>query len=175
MKTRTCLEPIATGAGLILLMVFGCTPRDKAVQAQVMPTPVRTVPGEPTVPTAKPPKAAPAVVIAPSAPAQASWMDIKDLTFERRGEFLAGASALEGVLEGQISGLNAKRAAMTAETKEWDFAMKELDASRSYLKSTIDEAGRATPEIWDQEKEKVGTAIQRVQDACDKVRTTTTS
>jgi hypothetical protein len=175
MKTHISFAPIAAGVGLILLLAPGCAPREKAVQVQSAPTPEKTVPAQPTVPVAKPVKVVPVAVNSPSVPAPVSWMDIKDFTFQERAAFLAGAAVLENTLAGQISELNAKRAVMTAETKDWDFAMKELNDSRDYLKSTIDEAGRATPESWGQEKDKVGTALQRAQDALEKVRMTTTS
>jgi hypothetical protein len=39
----------------------------------------------------------------------------------------------------------------------------------------IDEAGRATPDTWEQEKDKVDEAWQRTQAAFDKVKITTTT
>jgi hypothetical protein len=120
-------------------------------------------------------KVAPVAGNSPPAPVTASWAAIKDLGYEQRAGFLSGAGGLEAILAGQISELNAKRASMTAEAKDWDFAMKELNDAHSYLKSVIQEAGRASPETWDQEKDKVGEAWQRAQDACDKVRMSTTS
>ena len=175
MKTHIFLTRIAAGVGMIVLLAPGCAPREKAVQTQNAPTPARTVPTQPAVPVAKPVKVMPVVVNSPSPPAPASWMAIKDLTYGQRADFLAGAAALENMVVGQISELNARRAVMTADTKDWDFAMKELNDSRSYFKSMIDEAGRATPESWDQEKDKVGMALQRAQAAVEKVRMSTTS
>jgi hypothetical protein len=63
----------------------------------------------------------------------------------------------------------------TTDTKDWDFAMKEMSDSQAYLKSMIDEAGRATPDTWEQEKDKVDEAWQRTQAAFDKVKITTTT
>jgi hypothetical protein len=81
------------------------------------------------------------------------------------------------MLSSEVAELNAKRSSMpsTVETKDWDFAMKEMSDSQAYLKSMIDEASRATPDTWNQEKDKVDEAWQRTQAAFDKVKITTTS
>jgi hypothetical protein len=63
----------------------------------------------------------------------------------------------------------------SSDDKDWDFAMKEMNDSQAYLKSMIDEAARATPDTWGQEKDKVDQAWQRAQEAFDKVKVTTTS
>ena len=69
-----------------------------------------------------------------------------------------------------------KRAALpaTVDTKDWDFAMRNLVDAQSYLKSTVDEAGRTTPEFWNQEKDKVDQAWQKAEESFDTVRTATT-
>ena len=53
--------------------------------------------------------------------------------------------------------------------------MKEMADARAYLKSTGEEANKATPETWLQAKEKVGQAWTRTQEAYDKVKASTTS
>jgi len=175
MKTRSTLSPFVVGAGLILLLASGCARSDKVAQAKSAPTPEHTGAIQPSAPAIKPVKVTPIAVSLPSAQASDTWAAIRDITYEQRAEFLAGAASLENVLAGQISELNAKRAAMRASTTDWDFAMKELNDSQAYLKSMVEEAGRATAETWDQEKDKVGMAWQRAQAACDKVRMSTTS
>lgn len=175
MKTRTFLAPIGAGLGLILIVACGCARSDKAAQAASVPTPQRTGEVQPAAPTARPVRVSPVAANSISAPAGDSWAAIKDMTYEQRAEFIAGAASLEEMLAGQISELNARRAAMTANTTDWDFAMKELNDSRAYLKSMVEEAGRATPETWDQEKDKVSMAWQRAEEACEKVRMSTTS
>lgn len=175
MKTHTLLGPFAVGAGLIVILASGCTPSDKAARTKTTPTPERTGAVKPAVPPARPVKVTSIGGGSTSGQASGTWAAIKDLTYEQRAEFAAGAASLENVLAGQISELNAKRATMTASTTDWDFAVKELNDSQAYLKSMAGEAARATPETWEQEKDKVGAAWLRAQAACDRVRMSTTS
>jgi hypothetical protein len=83
---------------------------------------------------------------------------------------------MEGQLDGQINVLKAKRATMTTDTKDWDFAMSGMSDARSYLQSMAAEVGAVTtPDTWNEEKEKVHQAWLKAQDAYDKVRTSTTN
>jgi len=109
--------------------------------------------------------------------ASAKWSDIKDCTYDMRAQFFAGLKQLEARVDVQISELTAKRAAMksTTDTKDWDFAMKEMNDSRTYLKSVGDELNKASTETWTQQKETVGQAWVRTQEAYDKVKSSTTS
>ena len=109
--------------------------------------------------------------------ASANWSDIKDCTYDLRDQFFAGLKRLEAKVDAQISELTAKRAAMksTANTQDWDFAMKEMRDARTALKSMGEELSKATPETWDQLKDKVGQAWVRTQDAYGKVKSSTTS
>jgi hypothetical protein len=118
-----------------------------------------------------------AVAVVASAPASNNlWTDIKDDTYETRAHFSAGVGRLSAKLDDQIRELKAKRAAMTTDTKDWDFAMKEVDDSRSMLTSTMDALAKATtPETWADAKEKIGVAWQRSQLAVDKMNSTRTS
>jgi hypothetical protein len=166
-------------ASLALILSSGC--REKTAGSQPQATqvqPTSAQPGvQPEVPIARPAQNVPIAVQSVSDQAAASWVAIKDFTFDQRADFIAGAGRLQGMLASQIAELNAKRASMpsTVETKDWDFAMKEMNDSQSYLKSMIDEASRATPETWGEEKDKVDQAWQRAQEAFDKVKVTTTS
>jgi hypothetical protein len=128
--------------------------------------------------------AEPAPVATPSAPvaaapdaASARWTDIKDTTFELRARFFTGFERLEARLDGQISELKAKRATMkgTTGTKEWDFAMKEMDNAHAYLSATGKELAQAGPDSWDQVKDRVGQAWVRAQDAYKNVKSSTTN
>ena len=105
------------------------------------------------------------------------WIDLKDHTYDSRAQFFAGLKQLEARVDRQIAELTAKRAAMpsTANTKDWDFTMKEMVNSRSYLKSMGEVLAKATPETWNQEKDKVGLAWVRTQEAYAKVKASTTS
>lgn len=119
----------------------------------------------------------PAATAAAAETASAQWSDIKDHTYEKRPEFFAGLKRLETKLEGQIRELVAKRATMTGitDTREWDFAMKQLESAQSYLKSVGAEATKASRETWDQAKDKVGRAWDSAQDAYGKVKSSTTT
>jgi hypothetical protein len=174
---------LAVSAGLVSLVLTSC--RDKTAAPETtqvqpppgQPTPVQVLPAQPSVPIARPAQAVPIAVQSVADQASASWVAIKDFTFDQRSDFIAGANRLQAMLSSQIAELNAKRASMpsTVDTKDWDFAMKEMNDSQYYLKSMIDETSRATPETWSQEKDKVDQAWQRAQEAFDKVKVTTTS
>jgi hypothetical protein len=77
----------------------------------------------------------------------------------------------------QIEELKAKRAAMTASTRtaDWDFAMQEMHRARSTLKFACDELVKATPETWNQQRDRVGEAWDRTQNAYSAVKSSTTT
>ena len=106
----------------------------------------------------------------------APWIEIKNDNYDQRVHFAAGVERLSARLDRQISQLKALRAGMTTDTKDWDFAMKEVDDSRSFLTSRISElAQTTTPETWIAAKDKIGEAWKRSQLAVDKMNTTVTS
>lgn len=164
---------LAAGTCLAALMILGCSGGNGPAQTQAVgPAPVQ-VPQAPAVAMATP---GPGAVVA-SAPVAApgSWTDMERLTYDQRSAFLTALSGLVAKLDGQIGALNAKRATMTTDTKDWDIAMMDVTAARAYLAGLVSEVSRASPDTWDQEKDRVGAAWQKAEDACDKVRTTTTS
>jgi hypothetical protein len=183
MKTPLPHTAIALSVCLASILPVGCSGGEKSAQDQVQaaPAPAQVVavqqPAQQPVPIARPPQNVPIAVQSVSDQAAAAWATIKDYTYDQRADFLSGAGRLLGMLSSEVAELNAKRASMpsTVETKDWDFAMKEMNDSQAYLKSMIDEAGRATPDTWNQEKDKVDEAWQRTQAAFDKVKITTTS
>lgn len=104
------------------------------------------------------------------------WSDIKDIAYDQRAEFFAGLKIVQSKVDAQIAELAARRGAMTSktETKDWDFAMKEMIESRAYLQSTGEALAKANPETWMQEKDKVGQAWERTQAAYARVKSSTT-
>jgi len=116
-----------------------------------------------------------ATAASPDAPTT-KWSDIKDIAYDQRAQFFAGLKIVEAAVDAQIAELTAQRAAMTSktDTKEWDFAMKEMIESRAYLKSTGETLVDATPETWAQARDKVGLAWERTQSAYSKVKSSTT-
>ncbi len=174
MKTRPPLRTLAAAAALSALLLSGCSRGNAPAQGQAQAAPA---PAAPVVPVVTPAQRVPIAVQSDSVQAAASWVAIKDFTYDQRADFASGAGNLLSMLAGQVAELKAKRASMpsTVETKDWDFAMKEMDDAQAYLRSMIQEAGRATPDTWSQEKDKVDEAWQRAQEAFDKVKVTTTS
>jgi len=115
--------------------------------------------------------------VAASPPATVvSWADIENDSYDLRVHFLAGYKQMEAKVDEQIRRLKAKRATMTGttDTEDWDFAMKEEENARDYLRSIGDELNHATPQTWEDERAKAGRAWVRSQDAYDKVKTSTT-
>ena len=176
MKTNRFLESITVAFGLAVFSTAGCAEKEQTADAPLSPAKdststiaTTTVPGPTTT----------AQVTAAANPddAFAKWTDIKYCTYDTRAQFFAGLNRLQARVDEQFSRLTAKRAAMTstANTKDWDFAMKEMGDARSNLKSMGEELRKATPETWDQEKDKVGQAWVRTQEAYDKVKSSMTS
>jgi hypothetical protein len=176
MKTNRFLKSITVAFSLAVFSTAGCAEKEPTAKAALPPAKdaastavMTTLPGS----TA-------AVQVAPAASPDAAipkWIDIKDCTYDTRAQFLAGFNRLQARVDEQIRSLSARRAAMTstADTKDWDFAMKEMGDARSNLKSMGEELRKATPETWDQEKDKVGQAWVRTQEAYDKVKSSMTS
>jgi len=104
------------------------------------------------------------------------WSELQDLSYDQRAQFFAGLKRLEAIVTAQVAELTAKRAGMkaAANTKEWDFAMKEMLDAQVSLGSAGLESSRSNPEMWSQQKEKVGQAWVRTQEAYKKVRSSTT-
>lgn len=104
------------------------------------------------------------------------WTDIKGDTYSLRAHFANGTQRMAARLDEQVGELKAKRSGMTTDTKDWDFAMKEVEDSRALLADRINSLGKATtPETWEDAKEKVGEAWHRSQLAVDKMNSTRTS
>jgi|GEM_PF-1102356 hypothetical protein len=104
------------------------------------------------------------------------WAQIRNDTYAQRAHFSEGVSRLSNRLDRQIGLLKAKRATMTTDTKDWDFAMKEVMEARSYLSSRMDELSKTTTEeTWNAAKDHIGEAWKRSQLAVDKMNATITS
>lgn len=104
------------------------------------------------------------------------WVDIKNDTYEQRTHFVAGVDRLSARLDSEIALLKAKRASMTTDTKDWDFAMKEVEDSRSVLTSRTTEMVKVnTPEAWTAARDGIGEVWTRSQLAVDKMNSTVTS
>ncbi len=108
--------------------------------------------------------------------ADQAWSSLKDDTYDQRDQFLSGVNRLSARLDDQIRDLRAKRAGMSKDTSDWDFAMKDVEESRSLLTSRITELKAAnTPETWLSARDNIGDAWKRAEGAVDKMHTTVTS
>ncbi len=172
MKPNRLTKLIVLAVPLVALSTAGC--RGKEERPNIAKPPAH----ESTATTAKTEPASIAQVAAsPGADlTPVSWLDIKDLPYDLRGEFASGVQRMNSIADVQVKELAAKRAAMpsTVDTKAWDFAMKEANDARTSLKSVASEAEKSTPETWSQAKEKVGVAWERMQDAYKNVLASTT-
>jgi hypothetical protein len=165
MKTNRFTNLVTAAIGLAAFSTAGCAEKEKSAEPSPSPTTAvesRTVP--------------PAAAVSPEV-AAARWSDIKDCTYETRGQFFAGLTRLEARVDDQIRELTAKRATMDGKTstQDWDFAMKEIENARTNLKSMGEELHKASPETWAEQKDKVGQAWVRAQEAYGKVKSSTTS
>jgi len=100
-----------------------------------------------------------------SAAVSASWDDIKESPFEMRAEFVAGLRRLEDKLDGQIGELTANRAHLQNDAHDWAYAMIEMTAARSDLKSLAIDAGNANAGTWNASKGKIAKVWQGSQKA----------
>ena len=120
--------------------------------------------------------AAVAGVDAAQKPTDAGWLAIENDTYEQRAHFERGARRLSAVLDDQIRVLRERRAAMIADTKDWDFAMKEVNEARVLLTGRINDLAKvANPEDWAGARDRVGEAWRRSQLAVDEMNATRTS
>ena len=165
MNTNRITHFTTAAFGLAVFSIAGCSEKSHAADAAVPPAATNSATAVPVATTVSAEAASP------------QWNDFKDYTYDTRASLFSGLKQLEAKVDQQMSKLTAKRAAMnsTVNTKDWDFAMKEMVEARSYLKFTMEELKKSTPETWDQLKEKVGQAWVRSQDAYDKVKSSTTS
>lgn len=157
-------------AAILTLGAFSVSSALAQSEKPAPPTPAEP-PAAPTPPPAAP---APAVPAAPEFPT-AQWADIREYSFDQRATFFSGLKAVEAKVDAQIAELEAKRAAMdpATDTRDWDQAMKEMVMARADLKAASEEIRKAKPQVWNEQKDKVGQAWTRTQDASTKVKLST--
>jgi hypothetical protein len=175
MKTNRFINLTGVAFGLAAFSTVGCAEKEQTAKT-ALPS-AKDVAAANATPAGSGPVGIPVVAPLVFDAASARWSDIKDLNYDSRVRFFDGLMRLEARLAGQISELTTRRAAMNSsiDTKPWDFAMKEMGDSRSYLKDMGDNLNKATAETWAQEKDKVGQAWTRTQAAYDRVKSSTTS
>jgi hypothetical protein len=104
-----------------------------------------------------------------------AWTNIKDYSYAQRADFVAVFAKMVAKFDDDIRALNAKRATMTNDTKEWDFAMKELNNARADVQSKTTDLSKATPETWVEARDRLGAAWDRARNAYRAVTASTTS
>jgi hypothetical protein len=174
---KTSRAPFLTavmGLAVLSLAVCSCRAKDTAQPQNPPSAPPDSTP--PPAPSAPSNKGDAAQEDPADTTAATTWAAIKDYTYDRRSDFIAGLSLMGGRLDAGMQVLNAKRATMTdGAAKDWDFNMKELHNARDYLQSTSSDLEKATDSTWADAKDKVSQAWERVRNAYDKVRHSTTS
>lgn len=185
---------------VFLPILLGCSARDEAaapppakvaainpvpapvvattVQAAVVTPVIPSVPTDPALPapvTPMPGLSAPSVAVSGDVPASETWNAIKGDTYDQRADFAAGLERIATRVDNAIQILTAKRSTLPeTSTQDWDFAMKELGEARTNLRYQFTELNKATPETWNETKDRVGGAWQRVRDDYDQVKLSTT-
>jgi hypothetical protein len=164
-KTNRLIHFTAAAFALAAFSSAGCAEKQRTAETSLPPAPSGSTNA------VEPPATASADV------ASARWSEIKDCTYGTRTVFFAGLARLEARVDDQIRELIAKRATMDGKTstQDWDFAMKEMENARTNLKSMGEELNKASSETWEQQKDKVGQAWARTQEAYGKVKSSTTS
>lgn len=175
------------GAALLTLVLLAPPACSKTTSA---PPPAPANPAVPTTPPPPPPVVTPvppASVTPPVAPQPATpnpgplaktpdlaWTDLKALSYDARQELFAGLVRLNAQVDARLATFTTRRANLKAstDTAGWDFAMKAFVNARAYLQSTSAEMDRATPQTWDQYKDKLGRAWDRVREAAAEVEAT---
>ena len=176
MKTNLLLKFTTVALGMAALTSAGYAQDEQAANASLPPANAATATAATTT---VPGPATTAQVMADASPdaSLASWFAIKDCTYDMRAQFFVGFNRMLDRVDLEIGALTAKRAAMksTANTQDWDFAMKEMRDARSNLKSAGAELSTASPATWAQEKDKVDLSWKRAQKAFANVKASTTN
>jgi hypothetical protein len=105
-----------------------------------------------------------------------AWQNIQYYPYEKRSDFNAVFTRMVAKLDDDIRDLNAKRATMKNDTRDWDFAMKELNNARADVQSKLSELSRTTnADTWAEARDRLGVAWDRALTAVRNVQTSTTS
>lgn len=177
MNTNRFTRIIASVVGLFAFASAGCaekaTPGDGGTPALKQDVTANPAPAAAVATTPSSPTEAKAAVVATNV----RWADLKNHPFDSRELLMTGLVGLEAQVAEQVKALKAQRTGMKAstDTQKWDLAMKEMLDAQAYFAAMVIELGKSTREFWDQNKDKVGLAWVRTQDAYGKVKASTTT
>jgi hypothetical protein len=159
----------ATAFALAALSTAGCAEKDQAAAPPAANPSVVANDAVPVPPTS---------LVPAETPALSGWSPFKGYTFEQRDLLLDALKPLPAQVELQITDLHDRRAAMVrrdVNTADWDFAMQEMIAARSYLIGLAADLSKTPGETWELQKTRFGQGWLRTQEAYTKVRASTTS
>jgi hypothetical protein len=97
------------------------------------------------------------------------WDNLKNYTFEKRGDFTATLKARQADLEAGVSKLRAEYSDATASASR-KAAMAELKDSEADYKEKLAALGNATADTWSSVRDNVATSWDRLQASYAKAR-----
>jgi outer membrane murein-binding lipoprotein Lpp len=98
-----------------------------------------------------------------------TWESVKDFTFEQRTDFSASIDRMCRSMDNEIEVVKAKASSTPgAAAADREAAVKDYDAARVDLKTSLANLNNATAADWSDAKEKVAAAWRRVKADYDK-------
>ena len=96
-----------------------------------------------------------------------TWDNIKDYTYEKREDFADSAKAMSSRLEAESAELRAEVSGAQASASR-KAAWEEFKSSQADFDDKVDALGQASSDTWDQAKDEVKAAWERVEAAYHK-------
>jgi Skp family chaperone for outer membrane proteins len=101
-------------------------------------------------------------------PNSASWNELRSYTFERRGEFNSSLNAMSSKVDAEIATLKSKASGANADNKQE--ALKEVQKAKAEFDGKAAALGRASQQQWEESREEVAEAWERLQSALQRAR-----
>lgn len=106
---------------------------------------------------------------ASTSPATESWTELRTYSYDRRGEFNSSLNAMSARVDAEISSMKADASGAKASQSRQD-AMKEVESAKSDFDGKAAALGRASKDTWDQARDELAAAWDRLQAALQKAR-----
>ncbi|MGH8019059.1 MAG: hypothetical protein ACREIA_12345 [Opitutaceae bacterium] len=101
-----------------------------------------------------------------STAAASTWNSIKDATYDERASFRSGVDKMAASIDRNVDQWSDKASTLPAASRDaWNEGLAELKDARSELSDKLDNLGDATAATWDDAKDGVQQAWDRVQRA----------
>ena len=120
---------------------------------------------EPPAPIIPPTDANVSGAVAVKTASEQTWEQIHGYTFAQRDAFMTGLRRIEDQMAKSIDALKVRRSTYLGDPAAWDGEMKRLDDARTFLNSTSAELSKATAVNWDERRDRVEMAWERLQGA----------